>query len=126
MVTQPSVGALNNTKALFFNNSFHHFSRLKKVSIVLISTMASLFLVSHAQAIAIPAAGSFAFDVYDVVVTQVLQGPIGFVGGLAVIVIGAAQLTKSWVLAILGIISGTVIIRADAIVASLGMVTTAI
>ena len=74
-----------------------------------------------AGAIAVPESGSFAFDVYDVIVNKILKGPIGFVGGLAAIVIGAAQLTKSWVLAVLGILAGTVVIKADSIVTSLGV-----
>ena len=89
----------------------------------IVSCLAVVLFPGMAAAIPVPAAGSFAFDVYDVVVVQVLQGPIGFVGGLATIVIGAAQLTKSWVMAILGIVAGTVIIRADTITTSLGMMT---
>lgn len=74
-----------------------------------------------AFAITAPTAGSFAYDVYDVVVLQVLGGPIGFVGGLATIVYGASQLMRSWMVAVLAIVAGTVIIKADTITASLGM-----
>jgi len=82
----------------------------------------SLAILSlSADAITVPATTDFAYDVYDIIVVKILQGPVGFVGGLAAIVIGAAQLTKSWMLAILGILSGTVIIKADSIVSSLGM-----
>lgn len=77
-------------------------------------------------AIAAPAAGSFAYDIYDVVVIQVLGGPIGFVGGLATIVYGASQLMRSWMMAIMSIVSGTMIIKADTITTSLGMLVSAV
>ncbi len=109
-------------------NATSAMSRLGKSKFGMAAIISGLVVVlfpSLSAAISVPAAGSFAYDIYDVVVVQVLQGPIGFVGGLATIVIGAAQLTKSWVMAILGIIAGTVIIKADDITTSLGMLTSA-
>jgi len=85
-----------------------------------LAMVATVFSLS-ATAITVPATTDFAYDVYDIIVVKILQGPVGFVGGLAAIVVGAAQLTKSWMLAILGILSGTIIIKADSIVSSLGM-----
>ena len=42
-----------------------------------------------ASAITAPAAGTFAFDLYDVAVNDMLKGPVGFVGGMAAILISA-------------------------------------
>lgn len=86
---------------------------------VLFATI-SLAKMSAAMAFATPAAGSFGFDVYDIVVNQILGGPIGFVGGVALIVWGGSQVIKNWVITILAIIAGTIIIRADTLVTSLG------
>ena len=81
---------------------------------------ASLLKMTAAMAFATPAAGSFGFDVYDIVVNQILGGPIGFVGGVALIVWGGAQVIKNWVITVLAIVAGTIIIRADTLVTSLG------
>lgn len=108
-----------------FFQSMNHFrltvERHRQAFVMLgIAMIATIFSLS-ATAITVPATTDFAYDVYDIIVIKLLQGPVGFVGGLAAIVVGAAQLTKSWMLAILGILSGTIIIKADSIVSSLGM-----
>lgn len=87
---------------------------------VLIALPAAIFLPEAAHALAAPATGTFAYDVYDVAVNKLLKGPIGFVVGLALIVFGATQLLKSWMVAILGVLAGTILVKADAIVVSLG------
>jgi hypothetical protein len=69
-----------------------------------------------------PAAGSFGFDVYNIVVTEILGGPIGFVGGVILIVWGATQLMRSWMTTITCVIAGTVLIKAVTILTSLGAV----
>jgi len=73
------------------------------------------------MAIVAPATGTFGYDIYDLVVNDILNGAIGFVGGVLVIVWGASRLMQSWMIAVLTIIAGSVIIEADAVVASLGM-----
>ena len=84
--------------------------------------VAALLISSVAAAFTAPAAGDFGYDVYDIVVNQILNGPIGFIGGLFLIVFGATQIMKNWVLTILCIIAGTVLIRAEALVVTLGAV----
>jgi hypothetical protein len=75
-----------------------------------------------ASAITAPAAGSFAYDVYDIGINKILQGPIGFVGGVVAIVIGAiAAIRAQIMLAIPAILGGAVILKADAITTSLGI-----
>lgn len=73
-----------------------------------------------ASAFTTPAAGDFGYDVYDIVVNQILNGPIGFIGGLFLIVFGVTQIMKNWMMTILCIIAGTVLIRAEAMVVTLG------
>lgn len=75
-----------------------------------------------ASAITAPAAGDFGYDIYDIAVNDILQGPIGFVGGLACIVIGAVFAVKQQFMgAIPCVLGGAAIIKGDTIVQSLGM-----
>src|SRR5262245_39585842 len=85
-----------------------------------LAAAACLLVGAEAFAFTTPAAGSFGFDIYDILVNQILLGPIGFCGGIFLIVWGGAQVMKNWVITILSIIAGTIIIRADALVQSLG------
>ena len=75
-----------------------------------------------ASAITAPSVGDFGYDIYDIAVNDILKGPIGFVGGLATIVIGAVFAVKQQFMgAILCILGGAAIIKGDTIVTSLGM-----
>ena len=75
-----------------------------------------------AQAITAPATGSFAFDVYDVGVNKILSGPIGFVAGVGAIVIGAVSAVQQKVVAAVpAILGGAVMLNADSVVESLGL-----
>ena len=96
-------------------------SRNVQVALVTATSMGVAMVPADVWAIAAPAVGSFAYDIYDVAVNKLLKGPIGFVAGMAAIIFGAAQLMKSWPIAIMGILAGTVLLKADAITVSLGM-----
>jgi hypothetical protein len=86
-------------------------------TIVLVSLVAS-----DAFAIGAPATGSFAYDVYDIAVTKILKGPIGFVGGLGAVAYGAALAIQQRIGgAIPALLGGGVLLKADEIVASLGL-----
>ena len=75
-----------------------------------------------ANAITAPAVGDFGYDIYDIAVNDILKGPIGFVGGLATIVVGAVFAVKQQFMgAIPCILGGAAIIKGDTIVTSLGM-----
>jgi hypothetical protein len=75
------------------------------------------------MAITAPAAGSFAYDVYDIGVNQILKGAIGFLGGVMAIVVGCIMAIRAMILpAIPAIIGGAVLLKADAIVTSLGAI----
>lgn len=76
----------------------------------------------NAFALTNPTAGSMAYDVYNIAVNQILQGPIGFVGGVAMVVIGAATFPKSWPLGAATAISGGAMLKAPAIVGSMGLI----
>jgi hypothetical protein len=74
------------------------------------------------QAITAPATGTFAYDLYDVAVNEMIKGPVGFVGGMIAVIVSAVNITKNWLLAGGGILGGTALIKADSITASLGAV----
>jgi uncharacterized protein YacL len=94
-------------------------ARRRAIGMMLLA-VAALLVSGMAAAFTAPAAGDFGYDVYDIVVNQILNGPIGFIGGLFLIVFGATQIMKNWVMTILCIIAGTVLIRAEALVVTLG------
>ena len=54
-----------------------------KVTVVTAFLLSVLFVTSNALAMTVPAAGSFAYDLYDIGVNQILLGPVGFTGGVA-------------------------------------------
>lgn len=88
------------------------------VAIGALSALAVMPELAHA--ITAPVAGDLAYDIYDVGVNKILKGPIGFVAGVATIGFGATQVMKAWPLALLSVLGGSAIIKADTIVASLG------
>jgi len=75
-----------------------------------------------ANAITAPSSGSFLYDLYDIVVTKMLQGPAGFVAGVAAIAYGSAMLITGRIApAVTGILGGALLIKSDAITTSLGL-----
>jgi len=103
-----------------------NFHRTTKDYYLMLAFMAinMLFLFPEAaSAITAPAAGDFGYDIYDIAVNDILKGPIGFVGGLSTIVVGAVFAVKQQFMgAIPCILGGAAIIKADTIVTSLGMI----
>ena len=93
--------------------------KLNKVMLALWLSLVAVW-TGMATAFTAPTAGSLGYDVYDVVVNQMLGGPIGFVGGVVLIVWGASQVMRQWLTTVLCIIAGTVIIKGQTIVTSLG------
>jgi hypothetical protein len=93
-----------------------------KVMLALLAINVMWLFPETANAIVQPAIGDFGYDIYDIAVNDILQGPIGFVGGLATIVIGAVFAVKQQFMgAIPCIRGGAAIIKGDTIVQSLGM-----
>lgn len=75
-----------------------------------------------AFAVTTPDSG-FAQEVYDIAVTKILQGPIGFVCGVAAIAFGAVAAIKSQIMtAVPAVLGGAVLLKADTIVQSLGAI----
>jgi len=95
----------------------------RKLMLFMVISLAVLMFCSAAIAIVAPASGTFAYDVYDVAVLKMLQGPIGFVGGVAAMIIGAVLAIQGKIMgAIPSICGGAVLLKADALVTSLGAI----
>jgi len=81
------------------------------------------FSANNASAVAAPAVGDFAYDIYNIAITKILQGPIGFVAGCGAIALGAVSAMQSKIMqAVPAILGGAALIKADAIVTTLGAV----
>ena len=80
-----------------------------------------IFYAQNAMAFTTPSSGSFAYDLYDIAVNEILKGPIGFVAGIGFIVLCVFSVARQMVLpAILCLFAGIILIKADSIVQSLG------
>lgn len=94
------------------------------MAIGVVATAAILPEIAHA--IAIPVAGvggapnPLGYEIYDVAVNKMLNGPVGFVAGVGIIGFGAMQIMKAWPLALLGVLGGSAMLKADDIVTTLG------
>lgn len=75
-----------------------------------------------AMAITAPASGGFMYDVYDIGVNKILKGAPGFVIGCGAIGWGGSLLFKSQVVpAVMSILGGGIMLKADSIVGTLGL-----
>jgi F0F1-type ATP synthase assembly protein I len=92
------------------------------VKVILLAVFMVIAIEPSAFAITAPAAGSFAYDVYDMAVNSILKGPIGFVAGLAAVCFGAALAIQQKIGgAIPALLGGAVLLKADTIVSSMGL-----
>ena len=72
-------------------------------------------------AITAPTSGSLFYDVYDIVVNSMLKGAIGFVAAILVFMMGIGLFFVQKIIpGIIGVVCAALIIKADAIVTSLG------
>jgi len=95
----------------------------RKLGIGLAVGGAVLLTSSAAFAITSPASGSFAYDIYDIGVNKILQGPIGFVGGVGAMVTGAVMAIQQKILpAVACVLGGAAMLKADTLVSSLGAI----
>jgi hypothetical protein len=97
--------------------------RTKDLTLALLAVFAVISLAPAAHAFTAPAAGDFMYDVYDIFVNKIMLGAVGFTAGVASIVFAAIMLVKAqFMLALPAVIGGAVLLKADAIVTSLGAI----
>jgi len=95
----------------------------KLIGFALMAFGATILSAHLAMAFTAPAPGSFAYTVYNVAVTQILNGAIGFTGGVVAMVLGAVMaIQQKIMLAIPCIIGGAVLLNAESLVTTLGVV----
>ena len=96
----------------------------KEIRITLQVLLAAAFVIALSNtsaAIVTAPTGGFAFDVYDIAVNKILKGPIGFVGGVGAIALGAIMAIKANIMgAIPTVLGGAMLLKADTITESLG------
>ena len=84
---------------------------------------AACLLSANAMAMTVPAAGSFAYDLYDIGVNQILLGPIGFIAGVASMVFAAILAIRQMILPAAGVVlGGAFLLKADSVVQTIGAV----
>lgn len=84
---------------------------------------AVMSIPSMVYAFDIPTSGSFAYDVYDITVNKILNGPIGFVAGVTGVVLGATQLfVGRYMTAIPPILGGALLLKAEDILTTLQLI----
>ncbi|WP_319549535.1 hypothetical protein [Desulfogranum marinum] len=105
-----------------FSLTCHPTKVLRKKSIIpLVITITACCISSNAMAMTVPAAGSFAYDLYDIGVNQILLGPIGFVAGVACMVFAAILAIRQMILPAAGVVlGGAFLLKADAVVQTIG------
>lgn len=95
----------------------------KIIAMLAIMVAASLMASANAFALAVPAAGSFAYDLYDIGVNEILLGPIGFIAGVACMVFAAILAIRQMILPAAGVVlGGAFLLKADSVVQSIGAV----
>ena len=100
----------------------------KEGSMEVIKTIALMLFISlgfcdFAWAISAPPGGSFAYDIYEIAVNDILQGPIGYVAGVGFIALGAVNAGRNNIMAAIPcILGGGALLRANSIVETLGAI----
>lgn len=79
------------------------------------------FFATNAMAMAVPAAGSFAYDLYDIAINSILLGPIGFIAGVGFIVLAAIMAIRNMYVPAGGLVlAAAFMLKADTVVQSFG------
>ncbi|WP_457577340.1 hypothetical protein [Desulfomarina sp.] len=97
--------------------------RQAKILTGFVVLLAACLLSANAMAMTVPAAGSFAYDLYDIGVNQILLGPIGFIAGVACMVFAAILAIRQMILPAAGVVlGGAFLLKADSVVQTIGAV----
>ncbi|MHB1349773.1 MAG: hypothetical protein ACYCYR_07865 [Desulfobulbaceae bacterium] len=101
----------------------HHGDNTGKTTILSALAILGIWLLlpGKVMAMAVPAAGSFAYDLYDIGVNQILLGPIGFIAGVACMVFAAILAIRQMILPAAGVVlGGAFLLKADSVVQTIG------
>ena len=102
----------------FFPKGIKH---KKIITVLSAGGAACLLAVGQADAFTAPAAGTFAYDIFDIGVNQILKGPIGFAAGVGAMVAASVMAIRQMLLpAAATVLGGAFLLKADSVVSSLG------
>ena len=94
-----------------------------KVAIIAVLVAATLVMAGNALALTAPSTGTFAYDLYDIGVNQILKGPIGFIAGVACMVLAAVLAVRQMLLpAVSCVLGGAFLLKADSVVQTIGAI----
>ena len=100
-------------------------SAVSRQSLVMVIAVTVVLLGSALPSFAItaPTSGSLFYDVYDIVVNSMLKGAIGFVAAILVFMMGIGLFFMQKIIpGVIGVVCAALVIKADAIVTSLGLI----
>lgn len=93
----------------------------RKAVLAALACGAIVLAAGNAAAFTTPAAGTFAYDLYDIGVLKVLNGPIGFVGGVGAMCAAGILAIRQMILPAVGtVLGGAFLLKADSVVTTLG------
>jgi len=93
----------------------------KRLNATTSMSLLALMQTGNALAMTVPAQGSFAYDLYDIGVNQILLGPVGFTGGVACMCVAAILAIRQMILPAAGVVlGGAFLLRANTVVESIG------
>ena len=98
------------------------YRQAKNITAIFVLTAACLMAV-NAMALTAPGSGTFAYDLYDIGINQILKGPIGFVAGVACMVLAAVLAVRQMLLpAVCCVLGGAFLLKADSVVETIGAI----
>lgn len=93
-----------------------------RITALVVLTSACL-LADNAMAMTAPGTGTFAYDLFDIGINQILKGPIGFVAGVACMVLAAVLAVRQMLLpAVCSVLGGAFLLKADSVVETIGAI----
>ncbi len=102
-------------------NRTHRFRKHLHMATWMAAVLLTLFQAGNALAMTVPATGSFAYDLYDIGVNQILLGPVGFTGGVACMCVAAILAIRQMILPAAGVVlGGAFLLRANTVVETIG------
>ena len=97
------------------------FRKQLNVTTWMAAVLLSLMKAGNGLAMTVPATGSFAYDLYDIGVNQILLGPVGFTGGVACMCVAAILAIRQMILPAAGVVlGGAFLLRANTVVETIG------
>lgn len=95
--------------------------RKNTIAVLAVFGAACVLAANQADAFTAPTTGSFAYDIFDIGVNQILKGPIGFAAGVGSMVAAAVMAIRQMLLpAAATVLGGAFLLKADSVVTSLG------